>query len=98
MIEQRGKPARIRTPEVVEPPPVVLRLERQAAKLDTAIDVEHAISGISDGYTGPEEIGREDHGAIRQAKLRVLEGIAVRLALLALVAPREVDRQPARRS
>src|SRR5215216_508535 len=39
----------------------------------------------------PEEVGREDDGAVREAELRVLERVRARLALLVLIAAAEVE-------
>jgi hypothetical protein len=80
-------------PEVAQPAPVVLRVQRQALVLDPAVDAHHVVGHLLDGDARAEEVGREDHAPVREPDLAVLDAVLARLALLVLGAVGVVPRQ-----
>ena len=92
VLDARG----VRAPEVAQPAPVVLGLQREAPVLEPAVDAHHVVVDLLDGDAGAEEVGREDDAAVREPDLAVLDAVRARLALLVLGAVRVVRREPRR--
>src|SRR5262249_50948338 len=88
-----GDAADVAAPEVVEPAPVVLRLQGEALVLDAAVHAGHAVADLLDGDAGTEEVGGEDDAAVGEPDLAVLDAVGARLALLVLRAAGEVAGQ-----
>ena len=94
VIEEFGNYSRSGTVKMVEPTQEILCVQRKSAIFESGVEGGHFVSRISDRDARAEQVRSENDASVREPKLRVLEPLAVGLALLGFFAVIEVGAQP----